>query len=422
MARFSFSSFALVLTAACSSPSGAAREPTPEPDGSVQTGLDGAAGAQPDSGPGRDAGGDGGSPPAADASATDASATDAALPPIPRTACGFRGWNTRFTWKPTSVSMAVLKVPANAPEERFIGSPEVIERGDAWDMFYAMGNGAGGGRVGHAVSRDRGRTWERALPSLEARGIYTNGLLDTPAALYEGDGFGVYYFANTPANMAKNPDFPVPGGVIVKSALRGADWTAPAEEPALGVGAADAWDGLWVESPVVKRVGDRYFMWYTANDASYTVRHGTATSEDGVRWTRSPHNPAVSPSTDITRFDSFFPGGPAVAQAPDGTFLMLYACGARASALLPPIVANLCLATSPPGDGERFTPYPSADAPEPIIPSDYFRSLNEAGITIINAPINPSLVLDREEGVFKLYYENQASYIGLITLPVCEGM
>jgi hypothetical protein len=188
------------------------------------------------------------------------------------------------------------------------------------------------------------------------------------------------------------------------------------------VGAADAWDGLWIESPVVKRVGTQYFMWYTANDKSWTVRHGVATSPDGKTWEKFSGNPVVSPSTDNARFDSFFPGGPAVVQAPDGTFLMFFACASRASAILPPLIANLCLATSPASDGKRFQMFPSNAAPTPILPRTYFESLSEQGLRVVNGPINPSVVLDRELGVFKLYYENQASHIGLLTLPVCRGM
>jgi hypothetical protein len=354
----------------------------------------------------------------ADSASQDAAPTS----PVPAIDCGFVDWNTPFPWTPTSVGMSVFQTKANSAVERYIGSPEVIDRGDLWDMFYAMSDEAKVGRIGHATSSDRGRTWTRSDALLSPYGSYASGFLDTPTALYEDGRYRVYLFGNSTANVAANPNFPTPGGQIGEVSLAGTQWSFPSPELSIPTGPKDAWDGLWVESPVVKRVGSQYFMWYTANDASWTVRHGVATSADGKTWEKFQGNPVVSPSTDNTRFDSFFPGGPGVVQAPDGTFLMFFACAARASAALPPLIANVCLATSPAGDGKTFHLVPSDTSPAPIIPRSFFEGLSEGNLRVVNGPINPSVVLDRELGVFKLYYENQSSHIGLITLPVCQGM
>ncbi|MFM2421334.1 MAG: hypothetical protein RL385_6057 [Pseudomonadota bacterium] len=379
---------------------------------------DAAAGAQPPT----DAGGVVGGP--ADGALRDAAPSQdaATAPAVPAIDCGFVDWKTPFTWTPTSVGMSVLATKPNSVVERYIGSPEVIDRGAVWDMFYAMSDDAKVGRIGHATSADRGRSWTRTDALLSPYGDYASGFLDTPTAIYEDGSHRVFLFGNSMANVAANPSFPTPGGQIGEVTLTGTHWAYPVPELSVPLGPKGAWDGLWVESPVVKRVGATYFMWYTANDASWTVRHGVATSTDGKMWEKFPGNPVVSPSTDNARFDSFFPGGPGVVQAPDGTFLMFFACAARASAVLPPLVANLCLATSPADDGKTFHMVPSDAAPAPIIPRSYFEGLAEGNLRVVNGPINPSVVLDRETGVFKLYYENQSSHIGLITLPVCRGM
>jgi len=384
---------------------------------SAEAGADAALFGERDAGPGGAGPGDAGIP-------TDGASPADAAPPVavPSIDCGFSGWGTPFTWTPTSVSMSVLQTQPNSPVESYIGSPEVIDRGDVWDMFYAMSDAAKVGRIGQATSTDRGRTWKRTGALLAPYGSYASGFLDTPTALFEDGRYRVYLFGNSKANVAANPNFSPPGGQIGEVGLSGTSWSYPTPELALPVGARDAWDGLWVESPVVKRVGDTYFMWYTANDQSWTVRHGVATSPDGKAWQKFAGNPAVSPSTDNARFDSFFPGGPAVVQAPDGTFLMFFGCASRNSAVLPPLVGNICLATSPAGDGKTFRKYPSDAAPAPIIDRAYFAGLAEGSLRIVNGPINPSVVLDREQGVFKLYYENQSSYVGLLTLPVCHGM
>jgi hypothetical protein len=345
--------------------------------------------------------------------AAPANNTADAAPPGPEpTDCGFVDWGTPFTWTPTSVSMSVLQTAAGSDIEKYIGSPEVIDRGAVWDMFYAMSDAAGVGRIGHAVSSDRGRTWTRDALLMEPHGDFASAFLDTPGAVFDQGAYKLYYFGNAKLET--------PAGQIGLALQDTSAWTFPQASPVLSFGASDAWDGLWVESPVVRKLGATYFMWYTANDSSWVVRHGVATSSDGVTWQKFAGNPVVSPSADTARFDSFFPGGAAVAQAPDGTFLMFFGCGSRLSAV--PFVANLCLATSAPGDGKTFRKYPTDAEPMPIIAKQYFESLSDGTLKILNGPMNLSVVLDRTEGVFKLYYENQSTFVGLLTLPVCRGM
>ncbi|MFT3926371.1 MAG: hypothetical protein QM778_27750 [Myxococcales bacterium] len=364
---------------------------------------------QPTSDAGRDAG--------HHASGSGDASTDAATPEDypPLVDCGFKDWSTPFTWTPTSVTLKSYTTAPNDAYESYIGSPDVHDNGAVWDMFYAMSDAKGVGRIGHATSQDRGVTWKRDAVRMDPYGnTYASAFLDTPSALYEGGALSLYVFANS---MLKTP-----GGRIGYSVRKDEAWTYPFADAVLSAGAETAWDGLWVESPEVKRIGKSYFMWFTGIDSQWIVGHGVATSEDGVHWKKHEQNPVVRASDDPARFDSFLPGGTSVVQTPSGAFLMFYACGSRYQAAFPPLVGNLCLSISAPGDGKTFHKYPSDAAPTPMIPSSYFAGLNQDGVTIINGPINPSVIADREQGVLKIYYENQSSFLGLLTLPICKGM
>ena len=404
-----FSSLCLFLTwGACSSSkspqspqSADAHAPDESGDGAgahTQTGLDASAVQHGDASVQADA--------AADASEPDE--------PVPAIDCGFVDFHTPFTWTPTSVSMSVFQTAPNSEVESYIGSPDVIDRGDVWEMYYAMSDAKGVGRIGHATSHDRGLSWARDSLRMEPFGTFASAFLDTPAVLYDEGKYKLYVFGNK--------ELKTQGGQIGYAVRDGNAFTFPLTAPALGVGDSAAWDALWVESPVVKKVGSQYLMWYTANDPSWVVRHGVATSSDGVSWQKYAGNPVISAADDVAKFDSFFPGGSAVVQTPSGDFLMFFACASRLSYLTPPLIANVCLATSPKGDGKHFTWYPSDVAKAPLVPRAFFEALHEGTLAINNGPINMSVVLDRTEGVFKVFYENQSTFLGLFTLPVCKGM
>lgn len=79
---------------------------------------------------------------------------------------------------------------------------------------------------------------------------------------------------------------------------RGATWTPHPDNP-LFEGDPNGWDqGLLIGS--VTLLEGRFYLWYSGYleplDLSSTpMSVGLATSDDGIRWTRSPHNPMLEP-------------------------------------------------------------------------------------------------------------------------------
>jgi uncharacterized repeat protein (TIGR01451 family) len=65
--------------------------------------------------------------------------------------------------------------------------------------------------------------------------------------------------------------------------------------PVLSGGADGSWDQDDVETPVVLKGEDAYRMWYTGEKGTAPSQIGLATSTDGVSWTKSLSNPVMSP-------------------------------------------------------------------------------------------------------------------------------
>lgn len=67
------------------------------------------------------------------------------------------------------------------------------------------------------------------------------------------------------------------------------------DNPVFKGGTAKDWDAKIRERGWILRDGDHYRMWYTGYDGSKTGTRklGTATSPDGIRWTRHAKNPLV---------------------------------------------------------------------------------------------------------------------------------
>jgi len=78
----------------------------------------------------------------------------------------------------------------------------------------------------------------------------------------------------------------------------GTTWTRLGDEPILPRGDKSSPDGAGACVPMVLRVGDRWFMWYTAgqlNPAGHQNIHiCLATSRDGVTWEKHANNPVLT--------------------------------------------------------------------------------------------------------------------------------
>lgn len=105
----------------------------------------------------------------------------------------------------------------------------------------------------------------------------------------------------------------------------------PVEDPVVLSGAGgDAWDGVTVHNPTVHAVGDRYVLFYMANQLTYDLTLVEATkigmavadSLDGP-WERSPENPIIERG-ESGAWDDVGLDNPAFLAHPDGRFLLYY--------------------------------------------------------------------------------------------------
>ena len=149
-----------------------------------------------------------------------------------------------------------------------------------WDSAWA---------VGHWTLNPLTQEWDEddANPVLSPEPGHWDGFtIWDLAVLYEGGVFKMWYGAAAA--------FPGEGRVGYATSPDGSDWTKDlANNPlqSLAPGAPGEWDDLGVAPSAVLYDGVGYRMWFVArkDDPGWgTWRLGTATSPDGITWTRHP--------------------------------------------------------------------------------------------------------------------------------------
>ncbi len=94
-----------------------------------------------------------------------------------------------------------------------------------------------------------------------------------------------------PKNAAPATEAPPVVGAAFPPAL--VDFAPHPDNPVFTAGAPGDWDATIRERGWILRVGDTYHLWYTGYDGTREGLKtlGYATSNDGLRWQRHPHNP-----------------------------------------------------------------------------------------------------------------------------------
>ena len=105
-------------------------------------------------------------------------------------------------------------------------------------------------------------------------------------------------------------------------------WERDVDAPCLSLGAAGQFDATHLFAPCVALENERYYMWYSGY-SSYPpevmqTSIGFAVSEDGLNWTKSPHNPIFGP--DPSRpWESHFTTSHSLLRLADGSLRLWYA-------------------------------------------------------------------------------------------------
>jgi len=160
-------------------------------------------------------------------------------------------------------------------------APFVMKDGDQYKMWYE-GSDGNVRQLGYATSDD-GITWTKyeGNPVLQNGDGYDQDVAGHGSVLYEDGNYKLWYHA-----IGSD-------GIIIAYATSpdGINWVkfGPVLQQEEGL-----WDeyGLW--GPSVLKVGETYWMWYSASGQSYPASIGAATSENGENWTRVSDAPIIT--------------------------------------------------------------------------------------------------------------------------------
>lgn len=164
----------------------------------------------------------------------------------------------------------------------------------SYKMFYCGRAGAGIGFAEASVNDPL--TWKenRASPVLKPLKNWEGNTTNQPRVVKVTDDHWRMYYTGW---GYKHPNGGSPWAFnLAESFDGGVTWKRHGEGPLLERGDADSPDGGGVCVPEVRRIGEKWMMWYTAMKVAtgQNIHLCLATSEDGVHWTKSPGNPVLT--------------------------------------------------------------------------------------------------------------------------------
>jgi hypothetical protein len=195
-----------------------------------------------------------------------------------------------------SISTSPVLVPTPGGWDSFnLESPVVIRENGTYKMWYVgYASTNDDYHIGYATSPD-GITWTKQGSTYilgpsgkgwDAGGAYVCSVLPVQGGYrmwYTGYDAG---YDSSKIGTATSPD--------------GAAWNRDTvNNPILSPGVAGTWDDRFLLAPIVLRIDDRYYMWYTGmrTNTGFWERAGMASSLDGVTgWTKDPQNPRMNPT------------------------------------------------------------------------------------------------------------------------------
>jgi predicted GH43/DUF377 family glycosyl hydrolase len=128
-------------------------------------------------------------------------------------------------------------------------------------------------------------SWHR-YPGNPVLDIGVSGAWDDSSAgvscvLYHDNMYHMWYEGN------------MENGIGYATSPDGIFWTRDSANPVLTQGADTLWDGLSISNASVVFADNVYKMWYMGLDDDHDSRIGSATSPDGIFWTKNSANPVL---------------------------------------------------------------------------------------------------------------------------------
>jgi hypothetical protein len=139
--------------------------------------------------------------------------------------------------------------------------------------------------IGLVMSRDGGKTYARpSLAPVLGRNPHDPYITGAPFVLLEGGGFTMWYISGT--KWVQEGEGAKPKHFYTVKRAESDDGFAWRTNPHLCL-EYEAQEYA-IARPVIRRLADRYEMWFTFRGGADTYRLGLATSPDGREWTRDP--------------------------------------------------------------------------------------------------------------------------------------
>ncbi len=172
----------------------------------------------------------------------------------------------------------------------------IVRNPDArtYRMFYA---GRGGAGIGFAeASINDPLTWKEhgASPVFKPLRNWEGNKINQPRVVKVTDTHWRMYYTGW---GYKHPNGGSPWAFnLAESFDGGVTWKRHSEGPLLERGDVTSPDGGGAFVPEVRRIGDKWMMWYTAMKVGrgQSIHLCRATSDDGVHWTKHPGNPVLT--------------------------------------------------------------------------------------------------------------------------------
>jgi hypothetical protein len=177
-----------------------------------------------------------------------------------------------------------------------VASQSVLKIQSIYHMWFSAGFWSGGtygfwAQIYHATSTD-GVGWTVTGIALPPNQTWDRGMTNSPWVARDNSGLFWLYFSGWDGSNTR---------LGVATSTNGTAFTPFAGNPILDLGPAGTWDSSDVNTPSVIP-GQTWLLYYAGTDRR-VASLGTASSSDGLHWTKSPGNP-VFRSDPSPAFDS----------------------------------------------------------------------------------------------------------------------
>jgi predicted GH43/DUF377 family glycosyl hydrolase len=172
-----------------------------------------------------------------------------------------------------------------------IAMPVVIHDGNIFKLYYSgFRNPNGQWSIGLATSVD-GKNWEKYGSPVLSGSAQTSDYKLTPNDIIKKDGTYYLYYSG------KNAEYDHTN--LVASSTDGINWTKLGE---LSFNQPQAWEANFIGKISIVKNGSHYKMVYLSIDQSHVAGFGEAFSEDGIEWTKNPHNPIFTSQMTVNNY------------------------------------------------------------------------------------------------------------------------